>query len=419
MAGKFRVVLLTQWLEEPPMTGLQGRFISALEQHGMSVEVVTGPPFAVHSSQVRPGYKWWRSAEDAAGSIPIHRYPFYPGHSSSSLERVLLYGTFAAATSTRAQRHFRQADVVLVYSTPATAATAAMVAARTHGTPYVLMVQDVWPDSIFASGFLTGRARPIAEGLTGRFVDSSYRMATRLTTLSPGMRRLLMSRGVPGDKIDVVYNWADERLYGEQLTVPERVGTEPLHILYAGNLGPAQGLDAVIDTLSRFAEGSVRLSLAGDGIAEPRLRALADSMSGCDIRFLGRLSPADLRHVQETAHLHLVSLRDDPLFRITLPSKTQTLMCAGAPILAFAPGEVAQLIEASGAGVAALPGDRNSLEVAIRQALEWPASRFIECGRLAREHYFTQMAAEVNGQRLAATLRRAAEEGAHTPRGEA
>ena len=377
----------------------------------MAIDVVTGPPFDVSSNTVALGYRWWRTAEDRASDLRIHRYPFYPGHTASSWDRLLLYGSFAASTSVRAQGHFRQADVALVYATPATAALAAMAARRLHRIPYVLMVQDVWPDSVFASGFLQGRARPIAEEVTGRFVDASYKMATTVTALSPGMRQLLIRRGVPGDKVDVIYNWADEGMYGDPLTVPPRVGTDPLHLLYAGNLGPPQGLDVVIETMSRFAKGEVRLSLAGDGIAEPRLRALAEARPDVDVRFLGRLSPGDLLRVQKTAHLHLVSLRDEPLFSITLPSKTQELMCAGAPILAFAPGEVAQIVQDSGAGLAALAGDSGSLEAAIRRAMEWPTAAFERCGRAAREHYFAHMSAELNARRLVATVRKAAEQG--------
>lgn len=411
MSRRIRVVFLAQWLDERPMEGLEGRFINALRHADMDVEAVTGPPLDLRSNEVPPGYRWWRGSEETAEGVPVHRYPFYPGHSSSARDRLLLYGTFAASTTAGGQGHLRRADVALVYSSPATAALAAMVARRLSGTPYVLMVQDVWPDSIFASGFLTGRVRPIAEGATNRFVDASYRMATRVTTLSPGMRELLMSRGVPGDKIDVVYNWADEELYTSPLQVPARVDGEPLHLLYAGNLGPPQGLDLVIEAIARFAPGQVRLSLAGGGVAVPQLRALAEARPGVDVRFLGQLDPVDLVKVQQTAHMHLVSLRDEPLFRITLPSKTQALLCAGAPILAFAPGEVPQIVTEARAGLAATAGDVDALAAAIGQAMTWPSGAFAECGRSAREYYFANMSAELNAGRLVETMRRAAAEG--------
>lgn len=411
MSRRIRVVFLAQWLDERPMDGLEGRFINALRRGGMDVQAITGPPLDLRTNELPSGYRWWRGAEEVVDGVPIHRYPFYPGHSSAARDRLLLYGSFAASTAVGGQGHLRHADVVLVYSSPATAALAAMLARKLHGTPYVLMVQDVWPDSIFASGFLTGRVRPVAEGATNRFVDASYRMATRVTTLSPGMRQLLISRGVPGEKIDVVYNWADEALYADPLAVPARADGEPLHLLYAGNLGPPQGLDLVIEAIARFAPGQVRLSLAGGGVAVPQLRALVESNPGVDVKFLGQLAPVDLVKVQQTAHLHLVSLRDEPLFRITLPSKLQALLCAGAPILAFAPGEVPQIVTDARAGLSAPAGDADALAAAIGQAMTWSSGAFAECGRSAREYYFANMSADLNAGRLVETVRRAADEG--------
>jgi len=242
-------------------------------------------------------------------------------------------------------------------------------------------------------------------------VNASYEMASRITAHSPGMRRLLMSRGVPGDKIHVIYNWADEQALHDVVSVPERAPGEPLHVLYAGNLGPPQGLDVVLRTLARFGKDEVRLSLAGHGIAEPELRGIAEGMPDADIRFLGQLTPEDLLRVQHSAHLNLISLRDDPLFLITLPSKTQTLMCVGAPILAFAPGEVAQIVTDAGCGIAATAGDSESLEASLRRAMQWPDEAFADCGKAARSYYETHMSAAINTPRLVDALQRAASEG--------
>ena len=274
------------------------------------------------------------------------------------------------------------------------------------------MVQDVWPDSIFASGFLTGRARPVAEGVTARFVDASYKMATRLTALSPGMRQLLMGRGVPGDKIDVIYNWADEGLYSEPLKVPSRDRPEPLHLLYAGSLGPPQGLDVVIETMSRFAKGEVRLSLAGAGIAEPQLRALADSRPDSDIRFLGRLSPGDLR--QGPGDCPPAS--GQPSRRPALPDNAAQ-QDAGADVRGR-PNPCVRPRRGRpdrhggwrwvGGGRPVIPALLNLL---FGKHLSGHPRHSQQCGRAAREHYFTDMGADLNGRRLAAALRRAAEEG--------
>lgn len=396
-----RVTYVTQWFNEEQRQGLVGRFPAVLREAGMAVGCVTGPPLDLDDNTLPTGYQWWSVQREEREQLEILRCPAVPGHSTSSVARVAMYASFALSTTLLSAPELQRSDAVLVYASPATAAAAAMAATRRYGVPYVLMVQDVWPDSIFSSGFLTKRpARAAAEPLTERFVNASYRMAARITAISPGMKELLISRGVPQAKIDVVYNWADEAAYAEPVPVPVRQPEEPLTIMYAGNLGPPQGLDCVLNALERVPPGTARLVLAGGGVAEARLREQAARASTVDVRFLGRLTPQELKTAQQEAHIHLVSLRDEPLFRVTLPSKTQSLMCAGVPILAFAPGEVADIVTNAGAGIAAAPGNADALAHAIRTAYSWPPEKLAGCGPSARRAYFAEMSKGVNAARL-------------------
>lgn len=104
--------------------------------------------------------------------------------------------------------------------------------------------------------------------------------------------------------------------------------------------------------------------------------------------------------VLRSADLHLVSLRPDPLFEITIPSKIQTLLLAGVPIVVAVAGEPARIIERSGAGFTAAAGDSLALAAAIQQAAALPNEELLRAGRNGREYYMRNMSRSVGTSRL-------------------
>jgi len=294
-----------------------------------------------------------------------------------------------------------------VYGSPATTATAAILARRLRGTPYVFMVQDVWPDSIFASGFLTqGRVRTLAESAVGRFVSSAYRHSSEVVTITPGMRSLIIDRGVPADRVTAIFNWVEESARLPVVDLQERKLTDPLRIMYAGNMGGAQRLDVVIDAAQRIGTG-VEVTLVGGGVMEAELRERVQRSGITNVHFHPHVPRHELAELMRSQHLHLVSLADDPLFEVTLPSKTQYLLAAGAPILAVAPGETAAVVNRANAGVVCLPGNEESLVSAMRHAMTLSTPTLRAMGERGRLFYEREMAQSVGSARLVEVLERA------------
>lgn len=387
-----RIAILTQY--HPGRAGdVTLRWISSANERGVEIRYYSGIPF---NDVGRPASRV--KVDQRSEPVAAVRYPYYYSHDSSAVRRFLTYGTFAARSSV-AFRDLRWADVVLAYGSPATALSAAMLARRFGGVPYVMMVQDVWPDSIFATGFVRdGRARRLAEASVGRFVSAAYRGASGVTALSPGMRDLLVSRGVDPAKAHVLYNWAaDERV------VPARVrgAGEPLHLMFAGNMGPGQDLGNVLRALALLPPGVARLSLVGGGADVPRLEGLVAELGlGDRVEFVARVPQEDMPRVQVTADLHLVSLADADVFRVTLPSKLPTLMAMGLPVLATAPGEVGQIVTRAGCGLSAAPGDPVALAEVVRAAAAMPPADLAAMGARGAEVYHRDMSFEAGSAKL-------------------
>ncbi|WP_433651843.1 glycosyltransferase family 4 protein [Micromonospora zamorensis] len=408
-----RVALVSQWFPPEPAPFAEG-ISDSLRRQGFDVDVLTGVP-NYPKGVVYDGYSARRRTVELRDGSRVVRTPLHPSHDRSAVGRAANYLSWAASSSLLGASVLRAADVALVYSSPVTATTAAMTARRRWGTPYVTMVLDLWPDSIFATGFLTdGVARRLAEASLGWFTDRTYRWADHVTVPAPGLRDTIIARGVPAEKVSVVYNWADEKVM--QPTEPEpglraRLGLhdDDFVLMYAGNHGPAQRLDTVIDAVARLHDlPDVHLVLVGDGVEKDALIAQAARSRPGHVHFLDQVPPERLAARMAAADLHLVSLANDPLFSITLPSKVQSILACGQPVLACAPGDAARVVRHAGAGFDARPEDPASLAEVVRQARQTPRSRLRAMGRAGRHHYLTHMSQATNVQVLADLLTEAA-----------
>src|SRR6185312_15394395 len=167
-----------------------------------------------------------------------------------------------------------------------------------------------------------------------------------------GIKQRLIERGVPGDKIAVIYNWADETSAapGGHCDLAPYGFSGHFNIVYGGNLGRVQGLDVLVRAanLARQRVPELRLLLIGDGIEGDNLRELVQQLGAENVR----IAPGVPRHligdVFAAAGVLVLHLWDDPLFEITIPQKTQFYMAMGKPILIGVRGEAAEFVTQAG-----------------------------------------------------------------------
>lgn len=158
-----------------------------------------------------------------------------------------------------------------------------------------MMIQDVCPDSIFAAGFLDGGwSHRTAEASVNRYMTCCYRNASAVTALSPGMRDLLVSRGTEPASTEVVYNWTNEHLLPEPVGIAPRRPGEPLHLVYAGNIRPAQNLENVLHSLTMIDRGTVRLSIFGSGTRAEAISQRAHDLGLSNVDYQGWVTREEL-----------------------------------------------------------------------------------------------------------------------------
>ncbi|WP_322920493.1 glycosyltransferase family 4 protein [Nocardioides renjunii] len=412
-SGRLRVAFVCQWYPPEPAEVPRG-IATALAEAGCDVTVLTGVP-NYPTGAVAAGYSARRSSREVLDGLPVRRTPLYPSHDRSAVRRLANYASWALSSAVLGQALLRTSSVALVYSSPATAALPAMVARRLWGTPYVLLVQDVWPDSVFASGFLTGVAGRLARRVLNVFVDLTYRGAHHVAVTSPGMVDLLAARGVPRDKLSVVHNWVQE---GPTADVPPEtvrrvraswgVGEDDFVLMYAGNHGRAQALEPVVEAFAEMtAEDDCHLVLVGDGVTRPGLVERYGAHRR--IRFVDPVPQAEVAALVQASDAQLVSLADEALFAVTMPSKVQSILAAGLPLVVSARGDSAEVVTSARAGLAVAPGDRPGLRDAVRRLAATDRDERRTMGRRGREWYDAHMSRRVGSESLRQLLARAAE----------
>jgi glycosyltransferase involved in cell wall biosynthesis len=383
-----RIIVLSQLYQpEPePKIHLLARDLAA---RGHQVTSITGLP-NYPEGRVYEGYRVrpWPRSEERDG-VRVVRVPLYADHSRSAARRVLNYASFAASAALMGPAASGPADVMWVYHPPLTVALPAMAIAAARRIPFAYEIQDMWPETLGATGMV--RSPRVLEGV-GAFARAVYRRADRLVVISPGFRRNLIEKGVPAEKIEVIPNWADEDLYRpvprDEALARETGMAGKFNVLFTGNMGPAQGLGNLLDAAARLRdERAVQLVLVGDGIEEPALRRRVEAEGLDNVRFLGRVPPASVPPLCALADVLLVHLRADPLFEITIPSKTISYLACGRPILSVGAGDPADVVLAARAGVTCPPGNPEALAGAVRALARLPADERERLGRAARGHF--------------------------------
>lgn len=360
-----RILYLTQWFEpEPAFKGLG--FAQALAAQGHDVEVATAFP-NYPGGTLYPGYRLRPYRREQMGGLTVHRLYVWPSHDRSAIGRMLNYLSFFLSSLLFGLIRGRSYDVVYVYHPPITPALAAALFCGLWRRPFVMEVQDLWPDSVATSNMAGGRIVTVLGALC-RF---AYARAAAVIAQSEGMRARLANRGVPEDKLLCIRNWSTYTPAGVGEAAPEEVRAafaNRTNIVYGGNLGQAQGLGTVIEAAASIAadNSDLHLHFFGDGIERDSLaEKVARLGMGDRITLHGSFPRQIMDRVFDLADILILHLKSDPLYEITIPSKTQHYLSCGKPIIAGVTGEAADILRDSGAAEVVSPEDVTAMASAM------------------------------------------------------
>jgi len=362
-----KILILTQWYPPEPDLLIQ-ELAQTLMAHGHHVTVLTGFP-NYPSGQLYPGYRLKLLQKETIVGVPVVRVFLYPEHSRSEIKRALNYLSFAVSAATLGWLAVSKPDVMFVWHPPLTIGIPAYILSRLWCVPFFYHIEDIWPETLSATGMMNNPA--VLNGV-GKLAMWIYRKSAEIGVISPGFRENLIKKGVPTDKIHVIFNWVDTEAY--DVTAPDPVLAEELglsnrfNVMFAGNIGEAQGLEVVLDAAKLLRDlKDVQFVLVGDGVALPRLNQTAIDQALNNVLFLGRYPQDRMPALYALADVLLVHLKDDPLFRITIPCKIMTYLASGKPILAAVAGDAAKVVKDADAGLGCPPGNPEALAESVQK----------------------------------------------------
>ena len=355
-----RILIVTQyfWPESFRINDL----VSHLVETGNEVTVLTGKP-NYPAGRYFPGYGFFGKSTEQYSGARVVRVPMLSRGKGGSLRLAMNYFSFAFFGSLLAPFRCRDNyDVIFVFEvSPVTVGLPAVVLKRLKKTPIVFWVQDLWPESLTAAGGLNS---PWILKQVTRLVQFIYRHCDRILVQSRGFTGPVEAIGVPAGRIRYFPNWA------EAVFRPVDTASEPapetlpqgFRIMFAGNMGSAQSLDTIIAAARLVKDKSIHWVFLGDGRRYAWLEEkIRDYGLEGQVHLLGRKPVEEMPLYFAHADVLLVTLRRDPIFSLTIPSKVQSYLAAGRPILAALDGEGARIIEEAGAGVAVPAEDPRAL----------------------------------------------------------
>ncbi|MCL0055759.1 glycosyltransferase family 4 protein [Dehalococcoidia bacterium] len=390
-----RVLILTQFYYPEPE--LRNHILARqLVSRGHEVVVITSFPNYPHG-KFYPGYspRHWKWELDQG--VRVLRLPLYPDHSSSFKHRALCYGSFAVTASLLGSFLSGGFDVLFVYHPPLTIAFPALLLSLIRRVPFIFEIQDLWPESPVAAGMLKNKN---AQKIVTSFANLVYKKADAITVISPGFKRSLIEKGIAEEKIHVIHNWVDQEIFFPVNPDPNLAIDKGLdgkfNVIYAGNMGTVQALHNVLDSAETLKDlSNLQFVFIGDGLDLCRLVKSARDRSLDNVLFLPRQPMTTMAHFNALADILLIHLSDDPLFSITIPSKTQASLASGRPIVACVSGDAADMIIEAGAGLTASPGNSEELSRAIREMYNMEAGERQALGESGRKFFSENLTSEV------------------------
>lgn len=349
----------------------------ALLAQGHSVTMVCGSYGTGNTGLETPFVKGMRRG--FVDGIEVVEFSLGYSNKDSLMRRAYTFARFALRSIKIAISE--RCDVVFATSTPLTAGIPGIAARWLRRKPFVFEVRDLWPELPREMGVIKN---PLVLLLMGWLEWLSYRSATRLIGLSPGIVAGITRRGTPAERVALIPNGCDLGIFGTDVDAwrPDGVRADDLMAVFAGTHGLANGLDAALDAaaeLKRRGRTDIKLVLIGDGQLKEQLRARAQREELNAVVFCPPVNKSRLAGLMASTDVGLQLLANVPAFYFgTSPNKFFDYLASGVPALINYPGWLAELVGEYQCGIA-IPPDNS---IAFADALEHAADNRMKLVRM-------------------------------------
>jgi glycosyltransferase involved in cell wall biosynthesis len=370
-----------------PENFLINDLVFSLKKKGHNIEVLTGKP-NYSKTHFFEGYGWNSPDFEIINNIPVYRSNLFSRKKGGAIRLFLNYISFAVLAVFKVRKIKGPFDVIFVYQTsPVTVGIPAVFAKKLFKTPIYFWVQDLWPESLTAAG---GIKNKLVLSFFNSLTKWIYNHSKKILIQSDGFREYIVNQRISNDKI-IFYPNSTEDFY-KPLTEVKRYQKffqdKFFNIVFAGNIGEAQSFNTIIEAMNNIKELPVKVIVLGNGrYKETALSLIKEKGLDSHFNFLGPFPPTEMPKFFSHADSLLVSLKKDKIFSLTIPSKIQSYLACGKPIIASIDGEAAKIVNDAKCGITSPAEDSLKLSEGIKELMALDKSKRSEMGKNGRAYY--------------------------------
>ena len=360
-----------------------------LQERGHQIHVLTGKPNYPNGDFYK-GYSFLKRGNEEYKGMRIFRSTLFPRGNGSGLKLMMNYFSFAFFTSIKALFHKEKYDLVFVYEpSPITVGIPAIVLAKKLKIPIYFWVQDLWPESVSAAGQLNNK---IVLKSLNNLTKWIYKNSKLVLIQSEGFREYILNQGVRDSKI-VYYPNSTESLYNivkPKDEISKLIPKVPFSIMFAGNIGESQDFENILEAAKILKDktNDIHFVVLGNGRKKDFIiQKIEEYKLESNFHLLGAFPVNTMPHFFACADVLLVTLKKSRIFSLTIPSKVQSYLACGKPIIGALDGEGARVILDSKAGLVAPSGDSKKLAKKIFEFYHINKQDREKLGENARKYY--------------------------------
>lgn len=355
-----KILLVSQYFW--PETFRINDLAEELNSRGHQVTVLTGKP-NYPSGKIAQGYKWYGYQKEERNGIHIIRVPLIPRGNGSGKRLAINYLSFVFFSCLYVLCHKKKYDVSLTFAiSPITQVYAALLHKYLYKSKAYLWVQDLWPESVTAAGKVDNKG---IMNILKRMVRGIYDKVDGILIQSQAFKESIDGIGDYNEKIHYIPNWAEEIFENKKnINRQKYIDLMPkgFKIMFAGNIGEAQDFPSLIKAVEETKEyKNIHWIIVGDGRKREEIELIAKNRELSNIHFLGRYPLEEMPNFFIHADATLVTLKNEYIFSLTIPSKIQSYMAFGKPILTMVDGIGNEIVEDAKCGYTARAGDYKEL----------------------------------------------------------
>ena len=368
-----RLLYLPAYYEPEQFSGyyLNKNIIDAFLNDNENNEVIVYTPIPTRGieKKIRLKYQKIKNEELYNGRLKVYRYNL-PEEKNNTILRAIRY-LIQGLIQIMKSINVKNIDVIMMSSTPPTNGVIGSIIKKMKKIPFVYNLQDIFPDSLMSTKII--KRKNFIYRMGEKIEKITYKNANIINVPTDDFKDNLKNKGVSLNKINVIYNWVDEK-FVKPIEKNENIIFDELHlsrqkfnVVYAGNIGKAQNIELILKVAKQLKSNSeIQFIIFGNGTEKEKIYKIVNDEKLDNVKIFPLQPYEKVSMIYSMADVSLVICKKG-FGNVSIPSKTWNIMATRTPVVASYDDNtnLKKIIEENKVGIFAKAEDVDELKNAI------------------------------------------------------